>query len=85
MEVEVEQAQRSPGKGMNGEVPHAGCAASMAPYVLVDDIAASTEKAKSLGARVLADVTEIPGMGSFSMLVDPTGAAFALWQPKMPA
>ncbi len=55
------------------------------PYVLVDDIAASTEKAKSLGARVLADVTEIPGMGSFSMFVDPTGAAFALWQPKMPA
>jgi uncharacterized protein len=55
-----------------------------APYVLVDDIAASTEKAKSLGAKVLADVTEIPSMGSFSMLVDPTGAAFAFWQPKMP-
>jgi uncharacterized protein len=55
------------------------------PYVLVDNIAASTERAKSLGARVLADVTEIPGMGSFSMLVDPTGAAFAFWQPKMPA
>ena len=55
------------------------------PYVLVDDIAVSTEKAKSLGAAVLADVTEIPGMGSYSMLLDPTGAAFALWQPKMPA
>jgi predicted enzyme related to lactoylglutathione lyase len=55
------------------------------PYVLVDDIAASTEKAKSLGATVLADVTEIPGMGSYSMFLDPTGAAFALWQPQMPA
>ncbi|MGO9016972.1 MAG: VOC family protein [Syntrophobacteraceae bacterium] len=55
------------------------------PYVLVDNIAASTEKAKSLGATVLADVTEIPGMGLYSMLVDPTGAAFALWQPKMAA
>ena len=55
------------------------------PYVLVDNIEASTEKAKSLGAKVLADVTEIPGMGLYSMLVDPTGAAFALWQPKMPA
>jgi hypothetical protein len=32
------------------------------PYVLMDDIAASTEKAKSLGAKVLADVTEIPGI-----------------------
>ena len=56
-----------------------------APYILVDDIAVSTGKAKSLGARFLADVTEMPGVGSFSMLLDPTGAAFALWQPKMPA
>ncbi len=55
------------------------------PYVLVDDIAAATEKAKSLGATVLAGITEVPGMGSFSMLRDPTGAAFALWQPKMAA
>ena len=55
------------------------------PYVLVDNIAASTEKAKSPGARVLADVTEIPNVGTFSMLIDPTGAAFALWEPKMPA
>jgi len=55
------------------------------PYVLVDDIAATTEKATSLGATVLIDVTEAPGIGSFNMLLDPTGAAFALWQPKMPA
>jgi len=55
------------------------------PYILVDNVAASTEKAKSLGATGLADVTEVPNMGQFSMLVDPTGAAFALWQPKMPA
>ena len=55
------------------------------PYVLVGDVAASTEKAKSLGATVLADVTEIPDMGWFSMILDPTGAAFALWKPKMSA
>ena len=55
-----------------------------APYVLVDNIAVFTEKAKSLGATILADVTEIPGIGSFSMFRDPTGAAFALWEPKMP-
>jgi uncharacterized protein len=55
------------------------------PYVLVSDVAASTEKAKSLGAAVLTDVTEIPDMGWFSMILDPTGAAFALWKPKMPA
>jgi uncharacterized protein len=51
-------------------------------YVLVDDIQASTKKAKSLGASVMRDVTEIPGYGSFSVLADPTGAHFALWKPK---
>ncbi len=55
------------------------------PYILVDDIAASTEKAKSLGATVLAEITEIPDIGTFSMFQDPTGASFALFQPKMPA
>jgi uncharacterized protein len=55
------------------------------PYVLVDDVEASTEKAKSLGARVLIEIMEVPDMGRFSMFLDPTGAAFALWQPKMPA
>ena len=53
------------------------------PYVLVDDISASTRKAKSLGATVIKEVTEVPDMGWFSVLVDPTGAAFGLWQSKV--
>ncbi len=52
------------------------------PYVLVDDVAASTEKAKSLGATVVKDITEVPDMGWFSVILDPTGAAFGLWQAK---
>lgn len=52
------------------------------PYILVDDVAASTKKAQSLGASVARDVTEVPGMGWFSVIIDPTGAAFGLWQPK---
>jgi predicted enzyme related to lactoylglutathione lyase len=64
--------------------PMPDAAPQWVPYILVDDVAASTAKAKSLGAAVLQDVTEIPGIGSFSMLVDPTGAAFALFLPKMP-
>jgi uncharacterized protein len=51
-------------------------------YVLVDDVAASTEKAKSLGATIVKEVTEIPEIGWFSVMLDPTGAALALWQPK---
>jgi uncharacterized protein len=53
------------------------------PYVLVDNVTASVEKAKSLGATILEDVTEIPDIGWYSMFLDPTGAAFALFLPKM--
>jgi len=49
-------------------------------YVLVDDVTVSTEKARSLGATICKEVTEIPGMGWFSVFTDPTGATLALWQ-----
>ena len=74
------------GKGTGGGMmksPMPDALPQWVPYILVDDIAASTEKAKSLGATLLEDVTEIPDMGWFSMFLDPTGATFALWKPKM--
>ena len=49
-------------------------------YVHVTDAAASTEKARALGATVCKEVTEIPGVGWFSVITDPTGATLALWQ-----
>ena len=51
-------------------------------YVNVDDIAAATARAKSLGARIVRDVTEVPNAGSFSIIIDPTGATLGLWQPR---
>ena len=51
-------------------------------YVEVDDVHASTQKAKSLGAKVMKDVTEVPGMGWFSFIQDPTGAILGLWKSK---
>jgi predicted enzyme related to lactoylglutathione lyase len=65
--------------------PMPDAAPQWVPYVLVDNVSSSAEKAKSLGATVLADRTEIPDIGWFSMLLDPTGTAFALFKPKMPA
>jgi predicted enzyme related to lactoylglutathione lyase len=59
-----------------------GAASAWLAYVEVDDIAAATRKAKSLGATVMKDVTEVMGAGSFSVIVDPTGAHLALWKPK---
>jgi hypothetical protein len=30
----------------------------------------------------MRDVTEVPNAGSFSIIIDPVGAALGLWQPK---
>jgi uncharacterized protein len=73
------------GKGTGGGmmtqlIPNAGSA--WLPYVEVADIKASTKKAASLGAKVMKDVTEITNMGWLSIIVDPTGAMFGLWQTK---
>jgi predicted enzyme related to lactoylglutathione lyase len=51
-------------------------------YVLVDDVGAETEKARGLGAKIVKEVTEVPNVGWFSILQDPTGAGLALWKPK---
>ncbi len=55
-------------------------------YVLVDDAVVSTDRARSLGATICKEVTEIPGIGWFSIITDPTGATLALWQmnPEYP-
>jgi uncharacterized protein len=74
-----------PGSGPGGGMmthPVPGAPSAWLPYVQVDDVVASTAKAKSLGAQVMRDKTEVPNMGWFSILIDPTGAAIALWQPK---
>lgn len=51
-------------------------------YVGVDDIKKATEKAKSLGAQVFVDSQQIPNVGWFSVVSDPTGCNIALFQPK---
>jgi uncharacterized protein len=51
-------------------------------YVEVADVVAATSKAKSLGAKVLKEVSEIEGAGAFSIISDPTGAILGLWQSK---
>jgi predicted enzyme related to lactoylglutathione lyase len=51
-------------------------------YVGVDDVRASTKKARELGAKVIQDVMEVGEYGIMSVITDPTGATLALWQPK---
>jgi len=73
------------GEGTGGGMmkkPVPGIPDNWLPYILVADAAASTKKARALGATIAKDLTEIPGFGWFSVILDPTGAAFGLWQPK---
>ena len=71
------------GEGTGGGImknPMPGAPSMWIPYVLVDDVKKATAKAKSLGAKVHRDVSEVPGMGLFSIIQDPTGAIMGLWQ-----
>jgi predicted enzyme related to lactoylglutathione lyase len=73
------------GNGTGGGLmknPMPGVPSFWLAYVLVDDIAATTAKAKSLGATVVKDVTEVMGAGWLSIIADPTGAALGFWKPK---
>jgi len=74
-----------PGEGTGGGLlkhPIPGAPSAWLAYVVVDDVKAATEKAQSLGGRIMKDVSEVPGMGWFSIITDPTGAVLGLWQNK---
>jgi predicted enzyme related to lactoylglutathione lyase len=75
------KAGDGPGGGLLKH-PMPGAPSMWLVYVGVPDVKVATEKAKALGAQLGKDVTEVPGMGWFSILLDPTGAPFALWQAK---
>jgi len=72
-----------PGAGPGGGImkhPMPGAPSMWLTYIGVDDVKAATAKAKSLGADIKRDVTEVPGMGWFTIVADPTGGTFGLWQ-----
>lgn len=74
------------GEGTGGGMmthPVPGAPSMWLSYVLVDDIVAATAKARSLGAKVIQDVKEVPEAGTLSIIMDPTGAMLGMWQPKM--
>jgi predicted enzyme related to lactoylglutathione lyase len=68
------------GGGIMKQVP--GGPSGWLAYVEVDDIQAATQKAQSLGGKLMKDVTEVTDMGWFSFIQDPTGAVLGLWKTK---
>jgi uncharacterized protein len=65
---------------------HAGQQEGMPPvwnsYVTVEDADASTERAKELGATVLAGPFDVLEVGRMSVIQDPQGAVFSIWQAR---
>jgi uncharacterized protein len=63
------------------KVPAPGMPPFWLSYVSVKDVDEATARAKKLGATVTAPPSDIPTVGRFSILTDPTGAAVALFKP----
>ncbi|MHC4709309.1 MAG: VOC family protein [Planctomycetota bacterium] len=51
-------------------------------YITVDSVDTSTSKAQSLGATVDVPPTDIPNIGRFSVITDPTGGTVGLFQSQ---
>ena len=49
-------------------------------YIAVDNVDDSTKKAEGLGATVCVPPTDIPNVGRFSIITDPTGATLGLYK-----
>jgi predicted enzyme related to lactoylglutathione lyase len=52
-------------------------------YVAVDDVDASAAKVEALGGKIFKEPTEIPGVGRFCIITDPSGAVIAMITLKM--
>jgi predicted enzyme related to lactoylglutathione lyase len=51
-------------------------------YVTVEEADAAAAKAKDLGANVISEPFDVMTFGRMAVIQDPTGAVFAIWQPR---
>ncbi|HEX4166394.1 MAG TPA: VOC family protein [Bryobacteraceae bacterium] len=66
--------------GITGHL-RAGAPPHWLPYVAVDDVDATIARAKQRGATIPMAPEDIPGIGRFGVLQDPTGAVLAVMKP----
>lgn len=57
-----------------------GSHSSWATFVAVDHVKAALDKCRGLGGKVLLERTEIPQVGAFGIIEDPTGAALFVFE-----
>lgn len=53
-------------------------------YVSVDDVDKTVVAATEAGGKVIMPAQDIPNIGRFALLQDPTGAMFTAWKSKSP-
>jgi predicted enzyme related to lactoylglutathione lyase len=51
-------------------------------YVTVQDVDASTAKARELEGNVPVEPFDVPDAGRMSVVADPIGAVFSMWEPR---
>jgi hypothetical protein len=51
-------------------------------YVTVDDVGARTAQAGELGGNVVVEPFDVLDAGRMSVVADPTGAVFSMWEPR---
>jgi hypothetical protein len=67
------------GEGWEGVPP------AWMPYLTVEDCVRCVSKAEDFGATVPVPTQSVPGVGTFAVLQDPTGASVSVMQWDMPA
>jgi predicted enzyme related to lactoylglutathione lyase len=70
-----------PGLLVGMTAPRDGVPPGWVPYIDVADVAAATKRARELDGQVLRDCITIPD-GTFSVVRDPTGGVFGLFQKR---
>ncbi|HTV58564.1 MAG TPA: VOC family protein [Verrucomicrobiae bacterium] len=53
---------------------------NMTMYVDVDDLAKYRKRVVEAGGKIAIEEQEVPGMGSFSLFLDPEGRMIGLWK-----
>jgi predicted enzyme related to lactoylglutathione lyase len=67
---------------MPEEVSASGAPPHWMAYVAVEDVRAISAKTTEAGGTILKEATDVPGAGSFAVLADPQGAAFAVYSSE---
>jgi len=67
--------------GLDATMPGLDMPTAWTNFVYVADIEKTVATARQLGATIVADVMDVMGEGHMAVVLDPTGAAFGLWQP----